>query len=272
MALEYTYEKEEDIPEAHKELYTETEGKWNLTGINGLKTPQDTARLSEALRKEREDHGAVKKSLKDWEALGTLDEIHTMKDEFPVIKAQAEGKGGDMEKVEELVTARLSSVKAPLDRQIEKLATENSELQATNKDLSGQITLGKKNDILTKAASTAKVLPSAISDILVIAGSQMEFVEGQLVTKEGGPVAAGLDPIAYMAEMPSIKPHWFAPTSGGGAGGGGAGGGFANNPFSDEHWNLTEQGQLVVKDRSRAEKMAAAAGTTIGGKRQVKKK
>ena len=33
MALEYNYATEEEVPEAHKELYTETDGAWNLTGV-----------------------------------------------------------------------------------------------------------------------------------------------------------------------------------------------------------------------------------------------
>lgn len=272
MALEYSYKTEDDIPSDHKELYTENDGVWNLTGVNGLKTPQDVANVQEALRKEREDHGKVRKDLKDWTVLGKLEDVHVMIDEHPVLKAAAEGTGDIEEKITKQVDARLAAVKAPLDRQIEKLTGENVDLAKENTGLQGKIVLGEKNDILTKAASQAKVLPTAISDILVIAGSQMEFVDGKLVTGEGGPVAAGLDPTAYMAEMPTIKPHWFPPTAGGGAGGGGPGGGFANNPFSDDHWNMTAQGTVYKADKARATKMAEAAGTTIGGKRPVKKK
>jgi len=272
MALEYNYKDEADIPEAHKELYTETDGEWNLTEINGLKTPQDVSKVQEALRKERHDHGEAKKSLKDWTVLGKLEDVHVMIDEHPVLKAAAEGTGDVEEKITKQVDARLAAVKAPLDRQIEKLTGENGDLVKVNTDLQGKIILGEKNDILAKAASAAKVLPTAISDILIIAGSQMEFIDGKLVTSEGGPVAAGLDPASYMAEMPALKPHWFLPTAGGGAGGGGPSGGFANNPFSDEHWNMTQQGTAFKADQSRAKKMAEAAGTTIGGKRPVKKK
>jgi len=272
MALEYLYKTEAEIPEAHKELYTETDGVWNLTGINGLKTPLDVTNVQEALRKEREDHGKAKKNLRDWVALGPIDEVHKKIDEYPVLKAAAEGTGDIEEKITKQVDARLAAVKAPLDRQIEKLTGENGELVKENTGLQGKIVLGEKNDILTKAASIAKVLPSAISDILIIAGNHMEFVDGKLVTAEGAPVAAGLDPAAYMAEMPTMRPHWFPPTAGGGAGGGGPGGGFSDNPFSDEHWNMTKQGQAFRADKVKATKMAEAAGTTIGGPRPVKKK
>ncbi len=272
MPLEYKYEKEEDIPADHKDLYTETEGVWNLTGVNGLKTPQDVANVQEALRKEREDHGKVKKVVKDWTALGSLDDVHKKMDEYPVLKAASEGTGDLEEKITKQVDARLAATKAPLDRQIEKLTVENGDLTKENTTLKGKITLGEKNTILADVASKAKVLPTAISDILVIAGSQMEFIDGKLVTKEGGSVAAGLDPVAYMAEMTTQRPHWYPPTAGGGAGGGGPGGGFADNPFSDEHWNMTKQGAAFRADKARATKMAEAAGTTIGGRRPVSKK
>lgn len=40
------------------------------------------------------------------------------------------------------------------------------------------------------------------------------------------------------------------------------------NPFSHEHWNMTKQGDFLKKHGTeKAEQMARAAGTTIGGRR-----
>jgi hypothetical protein len=39
------------------------------------------------------------------------------------------------------------------------------------------------------------------------------------------------------------------------------------NPFAPETWNLTKQGQLYKADPTRAKKLAAAAGVTIGSTR-----
>ena len=35
--LKTIYDNEEDIPEGFKELYTEKNGKWELTGVQGVK-------------------------------------------------------------------------------------------------------------------------------------------------------------------------------------------------------------------------------------------
>jgi len=37
------------------------------------------------------------------------------------------------------------------------------------------------------------------------------------------------------------------------------------NPWKAETWNVTEQGNIVRTDRARADKLAAAAGTKVGG-------
>ena len=272
MALEYVYDSVDVVPAEYKDLYVEKEGKFHLTGITGLKTPQDVANVQEALRKEREDHGLAKNSLKAWGELKP-DEVLPILDEYPTLKELSEGKGGDIdEKVASIVEKRLAATKAPLERELKQLRDSTALLTEENGGLKNRISLGEKNSILRKAALDAKVLPSAVEDILVIAGSHMDFQDGKLITKEGGPVMAGLDPVAYLAEMPTLRPHWWPATAGGGAGGSGPGGTYGNNPWSDAHWNMTNQGIEYKKDSARATKMAEAAGTKIGGKRPVQKK
>lgn len=55
-----------------------------------------------------------------------------------------------------------------------------------------------------------------------------------------------------------------AGNSGGGAHGGGSGSGKVNNPWSREHWNMTEQARIFREDPERARKMAAAHGKKVG--------
>ena len=71
--------------------------------------------------------------------------------------------------------------------------------------------------------------------------------------------------------MQEKRPHWWPVASGGGGTGSGAGGGFTDNPFSHAHWNMTKQGEAQRSDPARAERMAKAAGTTVGGTRPVPK-
>jgi hypothetical protein len=43
------------------------------------------------------------------------------------------------------------------------------------------------------------------------------------------------------------------------------------NPWTADNWNMTEQGKIYTSDPSRAEQLAKAAGTTVGGPRPAKK-
>ncbi len=43
------------------------------------------------------------------------------------------------------------------------------------------------------------------------------------------------------------------------------------NPFSADAWNVTEQGQVVKADAAKAERLAKAAGTTVGGSRPIRR-
>jgi hypothetical protein len=111
---------------------------------------------------------------------------------------------------------------------------------------------------------------TAIDDAVILAERQLEVLDdGNVVTKDKVGVTPGLDPLAWLQEMQSKRPHWWAPSQGGGAGGNrGGGNDFTGpNPFSNEHWNMTAQGKLVMTDPKKAEKMATAAGTSIGGMR-----
>src|SRR6202043_1957206 len=72
--LKTIYEKQEDIPEGYAELYAEKGGKFELTGIEGVKTKADLDRLNSALVKERGDHKTVKEQLAAvTAAIGDLD-------------------------------------------------------------------------------------------------------------------------------------------------------------------------------------------------------
>jgi hypothetical protein len=76
-----------------------------------------------------------------------------------------------------------------------------------------------------------------------------------------------------LTEMQETKTHWWPGSQGGGARGSQGGGGFSGkNPWSAEGWNMTEQGSyLKAHGKDRAEKMAQAAGTSLGGRRPTKK-
>ncbi len=273
MALEILYDTKEEVPEAHTELYTEVEGKWALTGINGLVTKADVDKLNVALGKERTDHKATKAKVAVW---ADVDKEKNDADlvELTELRAAAEaGEGGKdaKEKFEKGVNAaaeaRISAAKIASDRVItdlEKVGTEQAEKIVGFEKADTVRNIG---DDVRKATTAAKVIDTAVEDVLMYAERVFEINdEGLVLTRDNVGVTPGIAPEIWLAEMQDKRPHWWPVSQGGGAGGGSGGQGFPNNPWTREHWNLTDQGKAIRADKAKAERMATAAGTAIGGK------
>ena len=265
MALKTIFDKKEDIPERFQELYTERDGKWELTGIAGTKTQADVDRVQLSLEKERKAHKETKTKLS---AFGELDpdEIHTKLDRFDELEASS-GDKVDEDKINALVEARIKTKIGPLERENNQLKEQALERDTTieeyeTKDIRRQI-----HDSVRKSAIEIKVLDTAMEDVLMLSERIFEVnEEGHVIAKDGVGVTPGIDPSIWFTEIQDKRPHWWPHSSGSGAGGSGPGGGFSNNPFSAAHWNMTEQGQIMrTQGRDKAEQMAKAAGTTIGG-------
>ena len=91
--IEISYDTMNAVPEAFRGLYSERDGKAVLTGVNGLKTIHDVNNVQEALRKERNDHAAVRDALKAWKGLGDEPtEIQARLDRMAELEAAAGAK------------------------------------------------------------------------------------------------------------------------------------------------------------------------------------
>lgn len=281
MPIELQYDNKDALPEAFRndavfnELFTTgADGKIVLSGVTGMKTQKDVDSVKEALRKEREDHGKTKDALKPW---GTLNAEETLAqlDRIKELEAAAGGKL-DEAKLNELVEGRLAQKTGPLNRQIETLTGEKTKAEQERDALKAQLETRDRNDAVRAIATEAKVLATAIPDMEMAASVMLEKdVDGNLVTKSGiNGLTPGLNVKEWAKEMQKLRPHWWPESEGGGARGGGGGGGFSgNNPFSAEHWSLTEQGKYLQQNgREATDKLAKAAGTTIGGPKPAPKK
>lgn len=279
MALEAIYKTEDDIPEQYKELFSERDGQWELSGIKGMKTQADVDRLQDGLNKERTLHKETKTKLVTFEGID-LEQVTKDKDDLAETKIRLEaalkskGDGFDEEQLNKLVDAKVATKIAPVER-------ENLQLKEENATQAGEIDGFKHKDIVRKVTDTVrsagtecKLLDTAMDDAIMLSERVFEVTEtGEVITKDEMGVTPGINASTWFQEMQEKRPHWWAAANGGGAGGGdGGGGSFSKNPFTAEHWNLTSQGAAVGADRTKAERMAVAAGTTIGGPRPVAKK
>ena len=273
MAILAVYDKEEDVPETHKELFTEREGKWELTGVTGIKTEADVTRIQVSLKKERDDHKETKTKLAVWGDLD-YDDTRGKLDKYPELEAAAADKIDEakmQELVENRVKSQLNTHTAPLKQQVDSLTSERDLLATANTELLGEKRTRTIHDKVRGDLNTAKVIPEAHEDALMLADRIFEIREedGMIVTRDQVGVTPGITPDIWLSEIKNRRPHWWAPSQGGGAGGGFNGpGNTGDNPFTHDNWNLTKQGEILkAEGAEKAEQLAKAAGTTVGGTR-----
>lgn len=261
--LELVYDNLDAIPEAFRPLYSEADGRFTLSGVNGVKTQADIDRLSSALAKERNDHKAVRDK---YSPLASMDvqEILQKLDSIPALEEAAKAGGN----VDNVVAAKLKQHTAPLERQISELQSQLTAAMEQAQQLQQRERGRLIGDAVQAGVVATKALPEAADDLKLLASAIFEVDEsGKVVSKEGIPgVTPGVSPEVWLTDMKRTKPYYW-PASQGANGRGGAGGGGGTNPWSKESWNMTEQGRILRENPDKAKQLATAAGTTIGGRR-----
>lgn len=266
MILKHTYKTFEEIPEKYRDLFSEKNGQYELTGVSGVKTQADVDRVQEALNKEKNDNKDIKKKLEPWKDMDHKDVMEKL-DKYPELEAKAVEHKDDDEKIEKIVTSRVTQATAPLQRDLDKLKTENEELTGQNGTLVKKRDERVVHDSIRSHATKANIVPTALEDILSLSGNYFEIDgEGQVITKADAGITPGVAADVFFSEMADKRPHWFPPSQGTGADGDKRPGGAGNNPFSNKNWNLTEQGNIIrAEGQDKANQLAKAAGTTVGG-------
>lgn len=268
--LKATYDKEEEIPSIYKELF-EKKGEKFCVMIEGIQTDANVHKLEQAIKNERDENAQLRKDLKSHPK--NPEEVNALMEELEATKASlaTAGKPND-EQLDKLLEARLRTKLGPLERQLEKTKKELEESTATSAKLDGIITKGKMEFILRAAAEKAKVLPTAMQDVLMRGTNIFEFIDVQgkskLVTKDGVGVTPGLEPDAWLEEAQPGSTHWWGASVGAGANGN-KGGGFqipGKNPWGPKpDWNMTEQGRVYTEHGpEKAAQLAESVGSRIG--------
>lgn len=254
-----TYEKEDEVPEAHKELYSERDGKWVLTGVEGGGY-DNVKRLEGSLEKERNDHKTTKTKFSKVSGKD-LDTLLQRDAEYDELKIRAENNKLDDTKLEEMVNIRLKQKLAPIERERDEWKGKATTFETQVSELTGKEKSRTIRDSIRKAAGKLKVTDTALEDIEVLGERLFEIDDsGRIVAKENVGVTPGIDPEMWLGDQRDKRPHWFPGNVGGGSGGskGGPGGGV--NPWSHEGWNLTEQGKILRESPEKATRMASMYG------------
>lgn len=272
MGIKTVVENLDDVDEKYHDLYTERDGKYELTGVDGMKTEADVARVQQSLVKERNDHKVVKEKLR---AFGDRDpaEVLTLLDKIPELEAAAAGKLDDAA-LNKIVEGRLTTKIAPLQRELDQYKSQVAEKDQVIGTYQSRDRQRSISDAITKAAKASGVLGEALEDAVVLGERVFDVdADGNVTAKDGlSGVTPGIDPSVWLTEMQPKKPHWWGESGGGGAGGSRPGSKGAVNPWSAANWNTTEQGKIYRESAARAEQMAKSAGTTLGGPRPAARK
>ena len=268
MRLKTVYNKLDEIPENYRELYSERDAQFVLTGIDGVKTEEDVRRIGDSLSAARTERDTLKRTLKDWQDLGELSEVQSKLSSIPELQARADSNGKlTDEDLEKIVDARVQQKVAPVENQLRKAEEEKNELKNQNTTLVKDRDSRTIRDAIREAAMNDKLgkfRPTAFEDAFNMAEKCFEIVEGKVVVKTGTSFIPGSGPEDWLREIQPLRGHWWEDSEGGGARGGSGATTYPNNPWSADNWNLTQQGLLVSTDRAKAAKMAEAAGSSIG--------
>lgn len=258
MRLKKKYAKQEDIPAGFESLYTEVNGEYVLTEVDGLTSDADVARLTESLRKEREDHKKAKDAARAVTSVLesaniSVDDLGGALDELSAFR-ESGTKPADTTKLN-MEISQLRRTNADLTKSVEGLTTENTGFKQAN-------TQRTIHDALSKAAANSGIKDVAVLEDIQLYGSLFSIDEatGGVVTRDGF-----MQPEVWLSDMKEKRPHWWPLNEGGGGTGGKGGPTQGANPWAAKTWNVTQQAQMYKENSTRAEQMAKTAGTTIGG-------
>lgn len=262
MDLELVYDSKDAIPAGFDALYAERDGKFQLTGIRGLKTQADVDAVQTGLRKEREEHKATKEKFAPF---SQYDPVKLADDLAELETLRVTGGKVDNSKIEDLVAARLAKEKGPLTREMDQMRKDLEAATMRGDGLQKALNTRIIGDAVREAALGEKVVPEALEDILLYGERLFEITEdGKVITKEGVGVTPGLDAKTWLKDMTKTRPHWWPQSTGGGANGQ-RGGGMSDNPWTPANWNLSKQGEYVrLHGLDKAQAAAKAAGSAVG--------
>lgn len=258
--LKASYTSQSDIPAEYTDLYKEKDGVFVIQ-VDGMKTQADVDSVLRAKQHEVQRRQEAEGRLRSYEALGDdPDEIQKKLDSIPVLEAKASGNSDD--KMEEIVKARVAQEVGAVQRDLDKANSRNAELEKENTSFKQERLTRTITDQVRTAATEAKVLDTAIDDVLLYGEKLFEVTEdGRVVTRDGVGVPPGITAKDWLEDMQAKKGHWWPASQGGGAGGNDNAGPGGKNPFSKDNWNVTEQMKLMRENPERATRLREAASS-----------
>lgn len=266
MPIELAYETLEDIPEGYSDLYVEQDNKFVLTGVTGMKTQADVDQVKAALDRQTRLHKETKDKYRPWADLD-FEDVQGRLDRIEELEAQVEAGGQiDEGKLSELVEKRLVSKTKPLERQLEALNAEKTELSEAVETYKAANLQREIHDEIRTAAVDLRVKPQAVEDVLMMGERLFEKDEsGKIFARDNVGITPGIDPKAWLGELVETKDYLLQDSEGGGGKGSSGKGHVSDNPWKKDQFNLTKQAKVEQeKGKDYAKALAAQAGAVYG--------
>ena len=214
MPIKAIYDMLEEVPEKYRDLYTEQGEKWELTGVDGVKTQADIDRINAVRQKETTARKEAEKALRAFSGVDA-DGLQDKLDELDRLRIT--GGTVDSGKIEEMVAQRVELDRKKHARDLEKIRGELDSATGQIAEYKERTTRAKIDGELTKACDAAGIRPEAREDVLLRRGNFSVTEEGVVVTQEADGVKPGLSPSDWLAGQVEARPHWVAPNTPSGA-------------------------------------------------------
>jgi hypothetical protein len=208
MSLKATYAKQDEIPEAHRDLYIEKDGKFSLA-VEGMVAKD---RLDEF----RESNLSLKKQVEDLTAKFSDIDPELYREMSEKAEKERTKKLIAADKVDELVAERVNAAKAGFEKEKKTIEDDKRKLGI---QLEGLLI----DNTVRDAAAKSGVRAGAVDDVLLRARQVFKIVDGKAVAFDGdkqlfGPTGDPLTVPEYITgKLAESAPHLFEQSQGGGA-------------------------------------------------------
>jgi hypothetical protein len=218
VALKAILESLDEVPEAHRELYVEKDGRFQLD-VEGV-VPQE--RFKEfrdnniRLMKERED---LQKKLASYSDV----DPQTYQEAIKKLQAFDDKKMLDEGKVEELLTIRTERLRNDYENQIKAFQKKLAELESHSTTLGAELAKERIDGRLREVAGRVGIEETALPDLINRGRQVWRLVEGEPVAMQGEQLIYGKDPAKPISMeewadgLADQAPHLFKASTGGGA-------------------------------------------------------
>lgn len=267
MALKEAYDSQDDIPEAFRELYEESDGKFVFNGVEGVASSAQVGKLRSEAASWRSKLREAEGKLSKFSAFGEFDDLQAKLDELEDLKLSGSKDSEAAERLKEAHNQRLNRQKSEFDAELAKT-------KAVLQHYEQQAKVAAIKAAVEKAAleyKGGKLAPGALEDALMYAQNHFEVAADrgengllnvkEVLTRDGVGVTGAVDASVWLGEMLERKTHWLVQSSGGGAAGSTGGGGGSANPFTAAGWDKGAQGRVFREQGlDKANQLAKAAG------------